>query len=393
MNPIRSVRMAQRFIAAEEAFQKAAQIMSTKVSIPVSGRYNALYGEEDLHRSLIALSINNAFAESGMERLSVESSAASGRVPSGSWVRDTVEKVPEKEMQAMLAGALDSTLEQVKSFRLFNVPVMCAADLHDIPRYDRDSDRGYLRRSKKERGTNIFEGYATLQCVEEGMRAQISCDHIGLFDKKSVVLERLLVSARMEEVDISLLLLDRGFFGSSVINMLKKLHQRFFMPCILTPGIKKALQEYARGERKMISGYSLTPAEGEGASFTLVIFPRARCAPGETNPCKRYIPFATNIPVGDILWNVSRLPKDYRARWGIESGYVGVGELKARTTSRNHSLRLLYFYYALILYNAWLIANLTLAKRYCILPLGEPLIRVEFVKGVFHRLKADSFRG
>lgn len=376
--------MAQRYIAAEDAFQKATQIMSTEVSIPTSGRYNSKYDGRDLHHSLIALSINNSFAESGMKRLATEASSA--RIPSGSWVRDTVEKVPEEEMAEKLEHALASTLDQVRSFRLFNTPVMCAGDIHDVPRYDRDSDRGHLRRSKKERGTNTFEGYATLQCVEEGMRAQISCEHIGLFDEKAKVLERLLVNARMEEIDVSLLLLDRGFFGSSTINTLRRLRQRFFMPCILTPGIKKALLEYAGGERKMISDYTLKPSEGEGASFTMVIFPRARCPPEEIDLCKRYIPFATNIPMGDILWNVSGLPKDYRARWGIESGYVGVEDFRARTTSRNHSLRLLYFYYALILYNAWLIANLSLARKYCILPLAEPIISVELVKGVYNRI-------
>lgn len=390
MNSLESVRMAQRLIAAEEAFQKATQIMSTQVSTPVSDRYNALYGREDLHRSLIALSINNSFAESGMERLALGHSG--GRVPSGSWVRDTVEKVPEKEMEGMLERALDSTLEQVKSFRLFSTPVMCAVDYHDIPRYDRDSDRGYLRRSKKERGTYTFEGYATLQCVEEGMRAQIACEHVGLFDDKESVVERLLVNARMEGIDISLLLLDRGFFGSPTIGMLRRHRQRFLMPCVLQPGIKKALQEYARGERDMISDYTLTHQRVEGASFTLVVFPKAGCEK-ETDPCKKYVPFATNIPLGDILWNVRRLPEDYRRRWGIESGYVGVEGFRARTTSRNHSLRLLYFYYALILYNAWLVANLTLARRCCILPLDGPLITVEFLKGVFHRTLSNSFRG
>jgi IS4 transposase len=38
--------------------------------------------------------------------------------------------------------------------------------------------------------------------------------------------------------------------------------------------------------------------------------------------------------------------------------------LRARTTSKSHALRLLYFYYALILYNAWLLSNLIIAKRF-----------------------------
>ena len=68
MNSLESVRMAQRLVAAEEAFQKATRIMSTQVSIPVSNRYNALYGREDLHRALMALSIDKSFA-SGMNSL------------------------------------------------------------------------------------------------------------------------------------------------------------------------------------------------------------------------------------------------------------------------------------------------------------------------------------
>ncbi len=49
--------MAQRYVAAEEAYQRLAQIMSTEVSIPVSESDNVKYDEGDLHRSLVALSM------------------------------------------------------------------------------------------------------------------------------------------------------------------------------------------------------------------------------------------------------------------------------------------------------------------------------------------------
>ena len=98
------------------------------------------------------------------------------------------------------------------------------------------------------------------------------------------------------------------------------------------------------------------------------------------------------MPIVKILWNIHKLLKDYRLRWGIESGYVGVEQFRARTTSRNHSLRLLYFYYALILYNAWLLANLTLAKRFSKF-LGEPIMRVAIIKAAIRSIIVDSFRG
>lgn len=375
--------MAHKYGASKEAFDKATQIMCTEVSIPVSHRYNARHGEKDLHHALMAISISNGYAESGMKRLAMEASSLD--VPSGSWVRDAVEKVKESMMTIMLNDALQSTLSQVKHFGVFATPVIAGLDKHKIPRYDSTTDRGHLTRGKYGRGTTTYETYATLQCVEEGRRAQVACEHVGLFDENTELISRLLTNAKLEEIDISLILLDREFFSCAVINELKRLRQPFLMPCRLTKGVKQALIEYAQGTRNLVSNHAIRGcrAEKEEASFTLVILPKRGCKK-EIDPLKKYIPFATNIQIGKILWNVSRLSRDYRLRWGIETGYNGIEQFRARTTSRNHSLRLLYFYYAMILYNAWLLANLTLARSIC-KHLKNPIITVQVLKAVFGR--------
>src|SRR2546426_5889739 len=380
------LRMTHEYAASKEAYEKATQIMSTRVSIPVSDRYNSLYDEKDLHHALMALSISNGYAESGMRRLSIEADA---RVPSGSWVRDRVGGVKEESVVAMLDHALDSTLEQVKSFRVFTSPITAAIDTHDLPRYDRDLDRGFLRRGKQDRGTTKHEVYATLQCVEEGRRAQIACEQFGFFDEKDEVVEGLLTKARLNDVDISLLLLDRGLFSSSVMNALERNGQTFLMPCILHDGIKKAVVEYSQGRRKRVSQYEMGPEESR-ASFKLVILPKAGASRDEKDPLKRFIPFATNMPRNRIMWNVRRLPRDYRMRWGIESGDNGIEKFRARTTSRNHSLRLLYFFYSMVLYNAWLLANLILAKRFGRMP-GKPIISIQVIKATLQRIIVQSF--
>ena len=203
-------------------------------------------------------------------------------------------------------------------------------------------------------------------------------------------MEKLLASSKLQSIDVCLLLLDRGFFGSPVIDRLKKLHQTFLMPAVKNSGIKKAILEYVEGRRNLISKYVMHAPDGEEASFTLVILPK-KGSENEDDPVDRYLVFATDIPEGRILWNINRLPEDYRKRWGIETGYITIEDFRARTTSRNHSLRLLYFYYALILYNAWLLANLSLANRFnVLLPLAEPMIPVQMLKGAFHRLILES---
>ncbi len=388
MNSIQSGRMAQQYVAAEEAYQRLAQIMCTELSIPVSESDNASYDANDLHGSLIALSMNNAYAESGMASLALK--AASADVPSGSWVRDAIGKVPEKEMREKVQRALCSTLDQLEGFDIFSTPVMAGLDKHKIPRYDEGTNRS-LRRSKKERGTTKFEFYASLESVEEGRRAQIACEPFGFFDENDEIVERMVTEARLRGVDVSLLLTDREFFSAKVMNRLKRLHQLFLMPCRLTKGIKQALIEYSQGTREMIFNCAIRGSDDdhEEASFTMVILPKRGCE-NETDPLKRYIPFATNIPLGKILWNVSRLPKDYRLRWGLETGYSNVEQFRARTTSRNSSLRLLYFFYAMILYNAWLLANLTLARNICKC-LRDPIITISVFMAVFERIILEAF--
>lgn len=363
--------------------------MCTNVSIPVSDRYNSIYGEKDLHHSLTLLSMENRYAESGMKRLSIE--AYTKNVPSGSWVRDTVARLSEDDVTSKTEKALDSTLNELKRFGVFNEPVVCAIDKHQIPRYD-DGMNPFLTRGRRKAGTMKFETYATLQCVEEGRRAQFACSHVRILDDNADVIASLLEEARLQEIDISLLLLDREFFSASVIARLNKLGQRFLMPCRLTRKIKEAIREYAQGQRrKKVSAYVLIPSEKrETGPFNLVILPRSG-SENERNPLKKYIAFATNIPRKFVMWNVRRLPDDYRQRWGIETGYAGVEAFRAKTTSRNHSLRLLYFYYALILYNAWLLANLIIAREFSKV-LTEPIIQMQTLKATFHIIMINSFR-
>jgi len=381
-----SARMAHEYAASREAFERLTQIMCTEVSIPVSDRYNALYGEEDLHHSITLLSIEGRYAESGMRRLAVEASSA--RVPSGSWVRDAVSRLSESDVSMKVERALDSTLGELRRFGVFNEPVVCAMDKHQIPRYDEGMEP-FLTRGKQKAGTMKFETYATLQCVEDGRRAQVACAHVGPLDDSADVIACLLGQARLRAVEVSLLLLDREFFSASCMARLEKEGQRYLMPCKLTSRTKEAIREHARGERRRVSRCKITSTEGREGAYNIVILPRRGCEE-ERDPLKRYIAFATNIPRRFVMWNVRRLPDDYRRRWGIETGYSGVEGLRARTTSKSHALRLLYFYYALVLYNAWLLSNLIIAKRFYKV-LEAPIIEMQTLKVTIHRVVIASF--
>jgi hypothetical protein len=393
------MKPAYEIDASRESFEKIVEIMSREVPLPTSNRYNATFDEKDLHRSLIHLAVSNGYAESGMESLVTkgEPLIPPEKIPSGSWIRDTVGKVPENVMVEKLKNALDSTVKQLSTnFKLFSAPIIGGADTHKIRRYDKNLDHGFLTRGKHERGTSTFEEHMTLQSVEEGRRVQIACEHIGIFDEKYVVLEKLILESRLLGIDTALELVDRAFFNSKTINMFKRIRQTFLMPAIKNTGIKRAIMEFIEGKRESVSEYTMYEGkEDRSCTFTLVILPKVgkfEENDDENDPISKYIVFATNIPKSYILWNISRLPKDYRLRWGLESGYIDVEDLRARTTSKNHTLRLLYFYYALILYNGWLLSNLILAKKFNLAPFPpkEPIIHLQLMKDIFERFVIES---
>ena len=66
-------------------------------------------------------------------------------------------------------------------------------------------------------------------------------------------------------------------------------------------------------------------------------------------PEEKYIAFATNMPGINVDY--------YARRWMIETGYRMAEKQRARTRSKNETVRALCFLYTLILYNTWVIAK------------------------------------
>jgi hypothetical protein len=97
--------------------------------------------------------------------------------------------------------------------------------------------------------------------------------------------------------------------------------------------------------------------------FHLAIYPKPReKAEKSQRLYDRYLTFATNISKPRAGQFSILIPQEYRRRWGIETGFRVQGTIEAKTTSKNHVLRLLYHMYSVVLYNIWQYANLLLSK-------------------------------
>lgn len=378
--------MTHQGVISSQAFEIIAKIMYSILLFPCSTKNNSRWNSTDAHNCIMSLCLRNSYAESGLKRLAMESQNHS---PTGLWLRKIMSRISQKAMLMHLHHSLDSTISKLKELGVLEQPVTVAIDKHLIPRYDKLPNHSLIK-SKSKNSTIHFESYCTMQCVEKRIRAQLGC--YPLYDNKSNAdfVRKLLSDGINNGIKIKLLLVDREFFTAGIISVIKQKHLKFLMPAKKTPRIKDAILQYVNGDRKSISNCMIQSASGHVESFTLVILPNKN-ARKKSNLTDQYITFATNISPKKISHNIQSIPTDYKQRLGIETGYACIGRFRPKTTSSNQSIRLLYFYYSLILYNAWIITNLIISEESDIQNY-KPIISIETLKYFFVKMIVYYFR-
>ncbi len=128
------------------------------------------------------------------------------------------------------------------------------------------------------------------------------------------------------------------------------------MPAVKNATVKNAIETaHAAGKTdgSCVSGFTITNSKGKTASFNLVIVPSAMHGQEGKTVVEQYVAFATNLPFSNALHEIDTASPDYRKRWGIETGYRQIEQIRAKTISRNQDIRLLAFFVSVFVYNMW----------------------------------------
>ena len=136
--------------------------------------------------------------------------------------------------------------------------------------------------------------------------------------------------------------MDREFANVEMMRFLNGRGERFLMAVSKTPGIKNAVAEFRCGKRKAVSKYEMRSSNGTVFRFNLVIKKRLR----ETKDGRKwkYLTYATNLERHYIKRTIKDIPEEYKKRWRIENNFKSVEQMRARTGSRNHSIRVFMFF-------------------------------------------------
>ena len=145
--------------------------------------------------------------------------------------------------------------------------------------------------------------------------------------------------------------MDREFSSVEVMRFLHEHGERFLMAVGKTPGIKKAVSEFRRSKRKAISRYEMRSSDGTTCRFWLVIKKRLKEKKGKRR--WEYLTYATNVERWYIKRTIKDVPEEYKKRWRIENNFKSVEQIRARTCSRNHAIRVFMFFLSMIVCNLW----------------------------------------
>lgn len=318
------------------------------LQINISARYNALHDLESALNLMVAMCDGAQYAPTAAAR-----AAGRRRIPTPQWLLGKLRQIGRSSMEQRSREMLESTVQSLRNEGMLRKPVTVALDKTLFPFYGKHACMLGRIYSKFTKGTKVFEAYATAQCVDMKCRVQLAARVVerGVFLDE--IVRNLLEDLDRNRIKVRRLLVDREFFNVSVINLLNELGVAYIMPAVKTLGVSGCVREHAGGKRKPVSKCTIKSKDGTKAEFTLVILKKKHPKKDED----KYLVFATSLPCTSVAAALRDIPKEYKMRWGIETGYRDIKRIRPMTTSTSLSVRVAYFFFALAMYNAWIMSK------------------------------------
>lgn len=222
-----------------------------------------------------------------------------------------------------------------------------AIDLHDVPYYGRVAELdGWLCRNKARAGTTYFVRIATAYLMLDGLRLNLAVRFVRPTHATADLVSTMVVRLRRAGMRIRCLWLDRGFASTAVIGRLDDLRLPAVIACPIR-GRDGGTRALCRGRASYTTLYTLSSPH-RSCSVRMAI---VRGTIHNRTKAKRFRWFLY-IQVG-VRLTPQQVHSQYRRRFGIESSYRCLRQVRPRTTSRNPALRFLLLSIGLLLVNTW----------------------------------------
>lgn len=247
---------------------------------------------------------------------------------------------------------LDELLTLARVLHWLDDAADVAIDRHNEPNYG--EEQPYMVGMERKAGTNRAHAYLTSQRLGEP-RLTLDLQLLNALRDQHAALADLLKQTLRRNPNLQSLLLDKGFYTLKDIRLLLETGKDFIVPVPKTKHLHKVEADLYRIRQRV------------GVTGRFIAWRRYRMGEDGTGPeiiqVIQWRPDAAE-PSGEYWWayacrrettveEFDEWAQRYRRRWGIETGYRTLEQLRRRTTSHQYSNRLYLTLTAVLLDVAW----------------------------------------
>ena len=292
-----------------------------------------------------------ALGYANIHRLSMESACQELQgAPSGNRLREVlVDALPDRtEMQNLLNRMFRQQLHPSvwKCKRDFNI----AIDLTLIPYHGQPyEDKKEIVRGMPKSGTTHFHGYATVSIVRDDRRYVVALHFIEYGEEMADLVRWLIKGLKSLKIRIRRVFLDKGFCSKPVFKVLSQHKLSYVIPMPIR-GKSGGVRSLFQGKSRKTNYTFNSPKHGHYTVQAVVVKRYSKGRYGR-HQSKWFAYAVAGLPAGILPVQVFEL---YRQRFGIESSYRQMNQVRARTSTRNPVIRLLLVGLAFVLFNLYI---------------------------------------
>lgn len=211
-------------------------------------------------------------------------------------------------------------------------------------------------RSQPKSGTTHFHGYATVSIVRDNRRYVLALRFIEYGEEMSEIVRWLIKRVKSLKLRIRRVFLDKGFCSKPVFKVLEQ-HKLSYMMPMPVRGKSGGVRVLFQGKSRKTTYTFNSPTYGQYTVAAMVVkrYSKGRYGRHQT---KWFAYPVAGLPTSISPAQVFEL---YRQRFGLESSYRQMNQVRARTSTRNPVIRLLLVGLAFVLFNLYFSLRQTLS--------------------------------
>jgi len=336
-NPTRKLENKQ--LKASEVYEIVSTTLQEHFQLDMQAHD---YEAQDIWDVLIAASV---------ERLTIEmASQLLEQAPTGNTVRAIVKAMlAEAGNLTALEASMNSLVQRRLPKKLLRPALPGAIDITEIPYHgQQEADDETVRRGRAKQGTTHFHCFATLYVVKHNKRYTLALTLMRKDEKAQDILERLLAQGERLGLRLKRLYLDRGFDNNGIVAYLKPQPFPTLIPLVIRgkQGGSRALLTGRKSYQTTYTRKSILYGEETLPLHMVCVYSKGRYQ-------RRGLYRFAYICLGALRLTARQIAEEYRRRFGIETSYRLMNQVRARTTSRTANLRFFLVTLAFLLLNLW----------------------------------------